>query len=193
MMMGLEAKTVEEQKTPEEPERQEKPKTEEELRRAPRLTCSGLAGIQTLPACEKPFPARIANLSVGGCLMELQEPHSFFMGEIVELIFRVNYKPFRVRGKVRAIRSETLVGFQFPQLSERVRRQLEDLIGELIEHLAQLHRESIANRPAQEDAKLAQFPAALAARSGFPCHPMRPADVQHSNAVNRPEPHRRWL
>ncbi len=188
-----ELKTGEELKTPEKPKPQEKPKTDEELRRSPRLQCSGLAGVQKIPRCEKPCPAKIVNLSVGGCLMELQEPQSLDMDETVELIFNVNCLPFRVQGKVRSLRSARSVGFQFPQLSDRVRRQLEDLIGGLIEHLAKLHRESIANRLAQDDGKLPRNPAALAARTTSPCRPMKPSEVQHGNPVNRPEPHRRWL
>jgi hypothetical protein len=188
-----ELKTGEELKTPEEPKAQGKPKTDEELRRAPRLQCSGLAGVQKIPRCEKPCPARIVNLSVGGCLMELQEPQSLDTDEMVELIFNVNCLPFRVQGKVRAIRSERLVGFQFPQLSDRVRRQLEDLIGELIEHLAKLHRESIANRPVQDDVKHPHVPAPLPARAAGAFHPIKPAEVRPGNAVNRPEPHRRWI
>jgi len=118
-------------KAPEEPDAREKPKTGEEHRHAPRLQCSGVAGIQTLPSCDKPCPATIINLSIGGCLMESERPLMFDMNEIVELIFCVNQMPFRVRGRVRVIRSESVTGFQFPQVSDRVRRQLEDLIGEL--------------------------------------------------------------
>lgn len=197
--MGQEVKTCneltagEELKAPEEPKTEKKPKSDEELRRAPRLQCSGLAGIQTLPACEKPVPAKIMNLSIGGCLMELDRPLTLAIDEIVELIFCVNQMPFRVRGKVRAIRSETTVGFQFPQLSDRVRVQLEDLVGELIEHLANLHRESLANRPARDDAKHPHAPAALPVRGASPCHPIKPAELRHGNGSAHPEPSKRWF
>jgi c-di-GMP-binding flagellar brake protein YcgR len=128
------------------PEAQKEPETDVELRSSPRLQCFGHAGIQTLPAYEKPFPAKIINLSLGGCLMALEMPPELVMDEIVELIFCVNHMPFHVRGKVRSIRSETLIGFQFPRLSNRSRTQLEDLIKEMIEHLAKLHEESTGNR-----------------------------------------------
>jgi hypothetical protein len=128
---GEEQETSEAPNAPHEPYAQEKPKTDKELRRAPRLQCSGVAGIQTLPACNKPCPATIINLSIGGCLMESERPLTLAKNEIVELIFCVNQMPFRVRGRVRAIRSESVIGFQFPQVSDRVRRQLEDLVGEL--------------------------------------------------------------
>lgn len=132
---------------PEEPKAQEAPKTDVELRSNPRLQCVGHAGVQTLPAYEKPCPAKIINLSLGGCLMALEMPLALVMDEIVELLFSVNQMPFHVRGKVRSIRSKTLIGFQFPHLSNRTRTQLEDLIQELVEHLAKLHDGSIAHRP----------------------------------------------
>lgn len=168
-------------------------KTDDELRRSPRLQCSGLAGVQTLPACEKTCPAKIINLSIRGCLMELERPLTLVMDEIVGLIFCVNHTPFRVRGKVRTIRSETLMGFQFPQLSDRTRRQLEDLVGELIDHLARLHRESIANRPIQDDVKLPQVPAALTAHGTDIHHPMRHVDTRPDNVGFQPDPHGRWI
>lgn len=106
-------------------------KVSEELRRAPRLQCSGVAGIQTLPACDKPCPATIINLSIGGCLMESERSLTLAKNEIVELTFCVNQIPIRVRGQVRAIRSKSRIGFQFPRVSDRVRMQLEDLVREL--------------------------------------------------------------
>lgn len=188
-----ELKTGEEQKTPEEPKAQEKPESGEELRRAPRLQCSGLAGIQTLPAVEKPCPAKIVNLSIGGCLIESERPLKLAADEIVELIFCVNHMPFRVRGRVRAIRSDTLIGFQFPQLSERVRMQLLDLVGELIEHLAKLHKESLARSSNQDDAKPIHNPAALAARGAVPCRPITPVEVRPAKVAVHSEPARRWF
>jgi hypothetical protein len=204
-----ELKTAEEQKTPEEPKAQEKPEPGEELRRAPRLQCSGLAGIQTLPAVEKPCPAKIINLSVGGCLIESEVPLTLAMDEIVELIFCVNHMPFRVRGKVRSIRSATLMGFQFPQISDRVRRQLEDLVGELIERLAKLHKESLAKGCDHDDAKPihnpaaqpprspaappSRPPAALPPRGAGLYHPSTPVEVRPGKVAVRPEPAKRWF
>jgi len=187
-----ELKVGEEQKAPEEAKEQEKLKSDEELRRAPRLQCSGLAGIQTLPACEKPCPAKIINLSIGGCLMESEKPLTLAMDEVVELIFCVNHMPFRVRGKVRAIRSHTVMGFQFPQLSDRVRMQLQDLVGELIDHLRKLHQESLLASP-EHDAKPIHNPAAQTLRGTVPCLPVKPVEVRPAKVAPRPEPARRWF
>jgi hypothetical protein len=169
----------------EEPTTNEEPKTYEELRHSPRLECTGIAGVQKLPAENGPCPARIVNLSLGGCLMELQRPLCLALDEMVELIFNVNHLPFHVRGKVRAIRSEKLVGFQFPQLNERVRRQLHDLVGELIEHLSKLHRESLVKHPHEA--------AAPAGHSAGAYHPIKPAGGPQGDAVHHPAQHGRWF
>lgn len=194
-----ELKTVEEQKTAEElkapgdAESQENPKKDEERRSSPRLQCSGLAGIQKLPAAEKPCPAKILDLSVGGCLMALEKPVRLVIDEFVELIFCVNHIPFRVRGKVRVLRSETLVGFQLSQLSERARRQLEDLVRELFEHLKKLQREGIAHRPSQDDVEQPHIPVNPAIRGSASFHQIKPGELRPGGAISRPESQKRWF
>ena len=64
--------------------------------------------------------------------MILQKPQSLPQDTMVELTFQINSLPFRVKGQVREIRSDTRIGFEFPLLSKKVRRQLEDLVDELI-------------------------------------------------------------
>jgi hypothetical protein len=142
--MEKDLKTSEESKTP------EMRKGAEELRQSPRLGCRGIGEIQTLPVSEPPCPAKILNLSVGGCLMELKRPLDLAVDEIVELLFTVNQMPFRVRAKVRAVRLKALVGFQFLRLSERSQRYLHELIGELIESLVKLHKKDLANHPVKK-------------------------------------------
>jgi c-di-GMP-binding flagellar brake protein YcgR len=107
-------------------------KMTKEQRRNPRFECSGTASIQTA-ADEPPCPGKIVNVSAGGCLIVLQRPQSVSQDTMVELTFKVNDLVFRVWGKVRAVRSDTAIGFEFPLLSERVRKRLEDLIEQLIE------------------------------------------------------------
>jgi hypothetical protein len=43
--------------------------------------------------------------------------------------------PFRMRGQVKEIRSDNRIGFEFPLLNKKVRRQLEDLVNELIDNI----------------------------------------------------------
>ena len=166
-------------KTSEASKTSEKPKRAEELRHSPRLGCGGMGAIQKLPACEPPCRARILNLSVGGCLMELQGPLDLAVDEIVELIFKVNQLPFRVRGNVRIVRSTVLVGFQFLQVSERTRRQLQELIEELIENLVKFQKKYLANHPAKEDTNHPKVATALKAHN---------AGTDHSGKISEREP-----
>ena len=105
-----------------------------ERRRYPPLDCTGPSTVQ-LGAGEAFCPATIANLSTGGCLMVLREPQPLSQDMLVELTFSINHLPFRVRGQVRTLHSDTTIGFQFPQLSERVRKQLEELMKEIMENI----------------------------------------------------------
>jgi len=112
-----------------------------ENRRYPRVGCIGTAGIQ-LAAGEPIHPAKIVNLSAGGCLIVLQDPQPLEQDMMVELTFQINHLPFRVRGQVKAIRSETRIGFEFPTLSNRVRRQIEDMVDELIDNVVKRFAEN---------------------------------------------------
>ena len=105
-----------------------------EKRRHTRILCTGSAGVQ-MRAGEAFHPAKIVNLSAGGCLMALQKPQSLSQDTMVELTFQINDLPFRVRGQAKGTRSDTRIGFQFPLLSKSIRRQLEDLVEELIDNV----------------------------------------------------------
>jgi c-di-GMP-binding flagellar brake protein YcgR len=108
---------------------------ENDKRRSPRFECSGIAAVQVNPL-EPPLSARIADLSLEGCLILLDKPKLLTLNIMVELIFNVNHLPFRVRAQVRAVRSNAAIGFQFHQVSQRTSLQLEDLIDELKETAA---------------------------------------------------------
>jgi c-di-GMP-binding flagellar brake protein YcgR len=103
-----------------------------EQRRNPRFKCSGPAGVQARRAAA-PFPAGIADLSVDGCLIVFEGPQRLSQDKIVELTFTIGDQPFRAWGRVRAVRSDTAVGFQFLLLSQRLRRRLESLVEQLID------------------------------------------------------------
>ena len=105
-----------------------------EQRRYPRIKCTGPAAVQIAPG-EEICPATIVNLSARGCLIHLRRPQRLSRDMLVELTFEINHLPFRVRGQVKALRTDTTIGFQFPLLSERVRNQLEDLMKELMENI----------------------------------------------------------
>ena len=104
----------------------------QDSRRHPRLKCAGEA--EVMPYVDAvPYPARVANLSVEGCLLILLTAETLPMGAVVELLFTINQLPFRVRAQVKAVRSPTELGVQFVLMSDRSRRRLGDLMQELAE------------------------------------------------------------
>ncbi len=78
---------------------------------------------------------RIANLSLRGCRMQLDEPHGYRRGEALEMTFCVRQLPVRVQGFVRQVHLGHAVGVEFTMMSERGKRQLLELIRELDEIL----------------------------------------------------------
>jgi hypothetical protein len=110
----------------------------EDRRRHLRFRCGGEAEIRSLSSgvCAR---GAIANLSLGGCLVQLVENHSFRRTEDVEMTFCVRQLPVRVRASVRQVYPDHHVGVEFTMLSERGKRQLK----ELIEELAQILRNQI--------------------------------------------------
>jgi c-di-GMP-binding flagellar brake protein YcgR len=106
----------------------------QEKRRHPRLGCIGPAAVQ-LAEGERLIPATIVDLSAGGCRVVLRQPQHLPMDMLVELTFAVQHLPFRVRGQVKANGSDTTIGFQFFVLSERAKRQVEDVMDELVANI----------------------------------------------------------
>lgn len=107
-----------------------------EQRKYPRIECCGTADV-TLADGEAPVAADIVNLSAGGCLLVLKEPRPLSPDTIVELTFRINnLHRFQAAAQVKAKRSDTAIGFQFPYLSHTLHKRLRELIGHLIENLA---------------------------------------------------------
>jgi len=106
----------------------------QEKRRHPRLGCIGPAAVQ-LAEGERLIPATIVDLSAGGCRVVLREPQRLPMDTLAELTFAVQHLPFRVRGQVKANGSDTTIGFQFYVLSERAKRQVDDVMDELVANI----------------------------------------------------------
>jgi hypothetical protein len=77
--------------------------------------------------------AKVLDVSVDGCLVEMEAPLLVGMGEPLEISFCVNQLPFRVRAELRVVRGIRTLGFQFVKLSVRARRRLNELVEELIE------------------------------------------------------------
>ena len=100
-------------------------------RRHPRIPFATGASIN-LADGGSPLSGMIENVSAGGCLMRLQCPPTLRQGAIVDLAFQIKDLPIKVRGQVRAIQSETKIGFEFHFVNEKVRRELETLVQELL-------------------------------------------------------------
>ena len=102
-----------------------------EQRHNPRFECSGHAEVH-LPEATTCYCAKILNLSLEGCQVELTKP-VYIQEDILDLVFSVNGLPFCVRGHIQYIKNETKIGIHFMQLSSRARQQLVDLLKELEE------------------------------------------------------------
>jgi len=95
---------------------------------------------------------RIGNLSVGGCLMLMDETRGFRRGEALEMTFCVRQLPVRVQGFVRQLHPGNAVGVEFSMMTERGKRQLLELIRELgevlhdqMDDLTQAQKDAAAN------------------------------------------------
>ena len=108
--------------------------SEEDRRRHPRFACSGEAELRSLGSGRR-VVGRFGNLSLDGCLMLLDETRGFRPGEALEMTFCVRQLPVRVQGSVRQVHAGRAVGVEFSMISERGKRQLLELIGELREVL----------------------------------------------------------
>jgi hypothetical protein len=105
---------------------------DDDRRRSPRFSCTGEARIARLPSNGLFLPARIRDLSLGGCCVET--PSALECGARTEMVVRVNSAMFRAVSQVKAIRDGAKLSMEFVQLSARGR----DNLTEVIEQLARL-------------------------------------------------------
>ena len=100
-----------------------------ERRRSPRYSCSGPIDFRILGWYLQ--KGRILNLCLEGCLIEPHRTTDYGVGDQLELRFEVNRLAFRALCVVRRIQSTGALGVQILRLSDRGRRQLEELVEEL--------------------------------------------------------------
>jgi len=81
---------------------------------------------------------RILDLSLAGCRIRTDERFPVGIYTRVEIEFRLGGLPFRLGGVIQAIHDRNTVGIRFLDLSERKRKQVLELIGE-IEQLRATH------------------------------------------------------
>jgi len=148
-----------------------------EQRKYPRIECSGTADVTLAPG-EPPVAAEIVNLSAGGCLLVLKEPRSLSQDTVVELTFRINnLHKFQASGQVKAKRSDTAIGFQFPFLSHTLHKRLRELIGHLIENLAAAEPQSDYREKRRHPRLGCIGPAAVQVAGGEPLIPATIVDL----------------
>jgi len=161
-----------------------------EQRKYPRIECSGTADVKVV-ANEPPLPADIVNLSAGGCLLVLKEPLPLSQDTIVELTFRINnLDEFRAPGQVKAKRSDTAIGFQFPSLSDTLRQRLQELVGNLVECLPTRSAPSGYREKRRHPRLGCTGPAAVQVVAGEPFIPATIVDLSAGGCRSvLPQPH----
>ena len=95
-----------------------------------RFRCGGRAALHKF-ADDLVYPAKILEVSAGGCLLDVDDvtvAESLEVGVIVEVAFKVSGESFRVSAEVRSRRSGTVIGFRFDQLSSRTTARLRELV-----------------------------------------------------------------
>jgi PilZ domain-containing protein len=87
---------------------------------------------------------RILDLSLGGCRIRTIERFPVGIYTRVEVGFRMEGLPFRLGGVIQAIHDHKTVGIRFLDVSERKRKEVLELIGEI----AELHPANTSVDPA---------------------------------------------
>lgn len=107
--------------------------SEEQDRRAhPRLHCKGGAEIHVYPERVRTLGA-VSNLSVSGCSIEADKKMPMLPHERVEVHLHLNGLTLQVAGVVRHMENNERVGIEFTDVSKRKAKQIEQLIGEIVE------------------------------------------------------------
>jgi hypothetical protein len=106
-----------------------RPETEDERRSTARFVCTCDANVSRVPSDGVVVPAKILDLSLGGCCVDSALPLSRDVK--VEIQVHVKGASFRVVGDVKGIRSESESCIQFVRLSAGAKEALADLIREM--------------------------------------------------------------
>jgi hypothetical protein len=101
-------------------------------RKEPRHSVDTGAVIRLLDIAAK-VDGRILDVSMGGCRIRTSRPFPLGVFRRVETEFRIDGLPFRLAGVTQAIYDRFNVGIRFLDVSERMREQLAQLIGEIRE------------------------------------------------------------
>lgn len=103
-----------------------------ERRKEPRYTCHGQVKLdRTCPGVV--LHGRIVDLSLGGCLIEMQSAADVYPDSTVELTVQTKGTALRMMGKIKSAGEGQagLIRISFTRLSERGQFELNELIAEL--------------------------------------------------------------
>ncbi len=110
------------------PDRREAERRLVERRRWPRYPCAGTARVWQDDS-EMPVNARVNELSLGGCYIEIMSP--FRVGTNIRLELSVNNKLVRLAGVVRTMQAAFGMGVEFTAIVDPEQRRLQQIISEL--------------------------------------------------------------
>lgn len=110
-------------------EPQTEPCKKTDKRKSERFECDGVAEI-SLPHAGLRISGRIADLSISGCFIEASSIN-LERGTQVEVMFHANRLSFRIGGNIAVLRPRVGVGIAFLHPSDRILRQIRELVAEL--------------------------------------------------------------
>jgi c-di-GMP-binding flagellar brake protein YcgR len=104
-----------------------------ERRKEPRHNVDGSATLHLLDPGAR-LRGRILDLSWNGCQFRTDDCYPIGIYCRVEIEFHLDGLPFLIAGVTQSIHKRHIVGVRFLNVSERKRRQLDELIAEIKEH-----------------------------------------------------------
>ena len=110
-----------------------------ERRQHERYLCQGMMRLRVIPRGGE-VKGEVLNLSLGGCLILIEEEVEIAKGEPVELQLMVENFQLNVTGQVKHIHARTMIGVQFSEMNDRLTEQVRYMIAELYELERKLDR-----------------------------------------------------
>ncbi|MFP5235446.1 MAG: PilZ domain-containing protein [Acidobacteriota bacterium] len=98
----------------------------------PRLECKGIVRMRLLPFGSFADGA-LADLSIRGCCITLEPADGGETGSAVEVLLNVKGIALRLNGSIRHVSRSARMGIEFADVSPRKKKQIEELMSELLE------------------------------------------------------------
>jgi hypothetical protein len=98
----------------------------------PRLKCRGIVRMRLLPYGAF-VDGTLADLSIRGCCIALEERGAGEADACVEVLLKVKGTALRLNGTIRHVSRKARTGIEFADVSPRKKKQIEELMNELLE------------------------------------------------------------